>query len=303
MTAGWGIYVALLVLVNVIGALWLLLATARRQPQEEDTTGHVWDEDLSEYNNALPRWWLGMFLLSVVFAAGYLVFYPGFGAIAGTLGWTSAGEVKAELAENNRRLEAVFSRFRDRSIEELQHDPEALNLGHNVFANNCVACHGSDARGAKGYPNLTDNDWLYGGSPDQVMTTILNGRGGVMPALGAALGDQGVNEVANYVLTLSGGKADSALAEAGKARFVTICAACHGPEGKGNIALGAPNLTDNIWLYGGTLEDIKTTVRNGRNGKMPAWGAVLGKDRVRLVEAWVLAQSPSSSTEGTASKP
>jgi cytochrome c oxidase cbb3-type subunit 3 len=159
--------------------------------------------------------------------------------------------------------------------------------------NNCAACHGSDARGAKGYPNLTDGDWLYGGAPDQVITTILNGRGGVMPPLGAALGDQGVNEVANYVLTLSGGKADPALAEAGKARFVTICAACHGPEGKGNIAIGAPNLTDNIWLYGSTLDDIKASVRDGRSGKMPAWEPIIGKDRARLVGAWVLAQSHS----------
>jgi len=293
MTAGWGIFVALLVLINVVGALWLLFATSRRAPQEEDTTGHVWDEDLSEYNNALPRWWLGMFLLTVVFAAGYLVFYPGFGAIAGTLAWTSTGEVKADLAENNRKLEAVFSRFRDRGIEELEHDPEALNFGRNVFVNNCAACHGSDARGAKGYPNLTDGDWLYGGTPDQVTTTILNGRGGVMPPLGAALGDQGVNEVANYVLTLSGGKADPALAEAGKARFITICAACHGPEGKGNIAIGAPNLTDNIWLYGSTLDDIKASVRDGRSGKMPAWEPIIGKDRARLVGAWVLAQSHS----------
>jgi len=241
----------------------------------------------------LPRWWLGMFLLTVVFAAGYLVFYPGFGAIAGTLAWTSTGEVKADLAENNRKLEAVFSRFRDRGIEELEHDPEALNFGRNVFVNNCAACHGSDARGAKGYPNLTDVDWLYGGTPDQVITTILNGRGGVMPPLGAALGDQGVNEVANYVLTLSGGKADPALAEAGKARFITICAACHGPEGKGNIAIGAPNLTDNIWLYGSTLDDIKASVRDGRSGKMPAWEPIIGKDRARLVGAWVLAQSHS----------
>lgn len=301
MTSGWGIYVAVLVLINVVGALWLLFATSRRQAKEEDTTGHVWDEDLSEYNNALPRWWLGLFLLTVAFAAGYLVFYPGFGAAAGTLAWTSAGEAKAELDENNRRFEAVVSKFRDQAIEELENNPQALTLGRNVFVNNCAVCHGSDARGAKGYPNLVDNDWLYGGSPDQVLTTILNGRGGVMPPLGPALGEQGVNEVANYVLTLSGGKADAALAEAGKTRFLTICAACHGPEGKGNIALGAPNLTDNIWLYGGTLDDIRTTVTNGRNGKMPAWGAILGKDRARLVEAWVLSQSKPA--EGVAAKP
>jgi len=301
MTAGWGWYVALLVLVNVIGAVWLLFATAKRTDNEQGTTEHVWDEDLTEYNNALPRWWLGMFVLSVVFAAGYLVFYPGFGAVAGTLGWTSAGEVRLDLAENNRKLEAVLSRFRNRSIEELETDADALNLGHNVFANNCVACHGSDARGAKGYPNLTDADWLYGGNPDQVLATILNGRSGVMPALGAALGDQGVDEVANYVVTLSGGKADATRATAGKARFATICAACHGPEGKGNIVIGAPNLTDDIWLYGSSLEDIKASVRNGRNGKMPAWEAILGKDRARLVEAWVLAQSRP--TEIAAEKP
>jgi cytochrome c oxidase cbb3-type subunit 3 len=298
MTANWGIYVAVLVLINIVGAVWLLVATAKSPAPEADTTGHVWDEDLSEYNNALPRWWLGMFVLSVIFAAGYLVFYPGFGAVAGTLGWTSAREVSADLAEINRKIEAVFSVYRDRPIAELQKDAKAVDLGHNVFANNCAVCHGSDARGAKGFPNLTDNDWLYGGNPDQVLTTILNGRGGVMPPLGAALGEQGVNEVANYALSLSGGKADPALAEAGKARFLTICAACHGPEGKGNIAIGSPNLTDNIWLYGGTLDDIKTTVRNGRNGKMPAWGEVLGKDRARLVEAWVLAQSAQNQAAG-----
>jgi cytochrome c oxidase cbb3-type subunit 3 len=173
MTAGWGIFVALLVLINVVGALWLLFATAKNpEKEEEDTTGHVWDEDLTEYNKPLPRWWLGLFLLTVIFAAGYLVFYPGFGAIAGTLGWTQTGEVKADLAENNRRLEAVFSRFRDRSVEELEHNPEALSFGRNVFVNNCAACHGSDARGAKGYPNLTDSDGSHGNGPHQVLTTF-----------------------------------------------------------------------------------------------------------------------------------
>jgi cytochrome c oxidase cbb3-type subunit 3 len=299
MTAHWGWYVALLVLVNVVGAVWLLFATSRRQPQEESTTGHVWDEDLREYNNALPRWWLGLFVLTVAFTAGYLVFYPGFGASAGTLGWTSTQEVKADLDANARRLETVFAKFRDKPIEELQRDPQALTFGRNVFANNCAVCHGSDARGAKGYPNLTDDDWLYGGAPEQVLTTILNGRGGVMPPLGAALGAQGVNEVANYVLSLSGAKFDPALAAAGKARFTTICAACHGVDGKGNIALGAPNLTDGIWLYGGTLEDVIATVTNGRSGKMPAWGPILGNDRARLVEAWVLSQSKPADVAAT----
>jgi len=293
MTNSWGIYIALLVLANVIGVVWLLFVTARRRPQErdEDTTGHIWDEDLKEYNKALPRWWLGMFVLSVIFGAAYLVFYPGFGTVTGTLGWTSANEFQADLAENNRKLETVFARFRDKPLDELARDPQALMLGHNVFANNCAACHGSDARGARGYPNLTDADWIYGDNAEQILATVSNGRSGVMPALGAALGEPGINEVANYVLSLSGGKADAALADSGKTRFMTICAACHGADGKGNTAIGAPNLTDNIWLYGSTLEDIKTSIRDGRNGKMPAWEPIIGKDRARLVAAWVRAQS------------
>lgn len=295
MSTSWSWYITLLTIVNVVAVVWLLFATAKRLPGETagDTTGHVWDENLVEYNHALPRWWLWMFLLSVIFGACYLAFYPGLGAHAGTLGWTSAKEAQHELDENNRKLEALFARFRDRPIAALEQDKEALALGHNVFANNCAVCHGSDARGAKGYPNLTDADWLYGGAPEQVLATISSGRGGVMPPLGAALGEAGVNEVANYVLSLSGGKADPALAAAGKPRFV-VCAACHGPDGKGNQALGAPNLTDDIWLYGSTLDEIKTTIRDGRNGKMPAWGNVLGNDRARLVAAWVLAQSQST---------
>jgi cytochrome c oxidase cbb3-type subunit 3 len=304
MTHAWSWYIVVLTVANVIGVVWLLLATAKRPKSERDdgTTGHIWDEDLTEYNHALPRWWFGMFLLSVLFSAGYLFFYPGLGANAGSLGWTSAKELKSDLDENNRKLEAVFARYRGQSVEALAHDAQALVLGHNVFANNCAVCHGSDARGAKSYPNLTDADWLYGGTSEQVLTTILSGRNGTMPPLGAALGEQGVNEVANYVLSLSGGKADLALVEAGKARFA-LCAACHGPDGKGNTTVGAPNLTDSVWLYGGTLEDIKTSIRDGRSGKMPAWEATLGKDRARLVAAWVLAQSqrtPAADVAATA---
>ena len=303
MSAFWNWYIILFVLANVAGILWLLLATARRKRGdiEQATTGHVWDEDLQELNNPLPLWWLGLFLISVVFTACYLSFYPGLGATTGVLGWTSNKEVAADLADNNRKLETVFARFRNQPIEQLEHDQQALTLGHNVFVNNCAACHGSDARGAKGYPNLADDDWLYGGATETVMTTISKGRNGVMPPWGPALGDQGVEEVANYVLTLSGQKADAALAAGGKARFATLCVACHGADGKGNQILGAPNLTDNIWLYGGTLEDIKATVKNGRNGRMPAWEATLGPDRVRLAAAWVLAQAPHSETAPIAS--
>lgn len=297
MSTFWSLFISVLTILSIIAIVWLLIATARIKASEiqESTTGHTWDEDLTEYNNPLPRWWLGLFLLSILFAAGYLVFYPGLGAATGTLGWSSGKEASADLAENNRKLEAVFSRFRERPLEDLMHDPQALTLGHNVFVNNCAACHGSDARGAKGYPNLTDDDWLFGGQVDTVLTTILKGRQAVMPPLGAALGDQGLDETANYVLSLSGQKSDPALATAGKVRFMTICIACHGAEGKGNPIMGAPNLADNIWLYGGGLDDIKVSIKNGRGGQMPAWEPVIGKDRARLVAAWVLAQSQHAS--------
>ena len=302
MSTFWSWFIDVLTIVSVVAIVWLLIATARSKAGgADDTTGHTWDEDLTEYNNPLPRWWLGLFLFSVLFSAFYLVFYPGLGENAGTLGWTSSNQAAADLADTNRRLESVFAHFRDRPLEELEIDPQALTLGHNVFVNNCIACHGSDARGAKGYPNLTDDDWLFGGQPDTVLTTILKGRQGVMPPLGAALGDQGVDEAANYVLSISGQKADAALAQAGKARFMTICIACHGADGKGNAAIGGPNLTDNIWIYGGSPEDIKASVKNGHNGQMPAWEPVIGKDRARLVAAWVLAQSHH--TQGAEQKP
>ena len=297
MSAFWNWFVAILTIASIVGIVWLLIATARSKAGgEADTTGHVWDEDLTEYNNPLPMWWLGLFLLSVIFGAFYLTFYPGLGVTQGSLGWTSGKEVSADLADANAKLESAFAQFRDKPVDALQRDPHAMDFGRNVFANNCAACHGSDARGAKGYPNLTDGDWLYGGQPETVLATILKGRQGVMPPLGAALGDQGVNEVANYVLSLSGRKVDEKLAMAGKTRFM-LCIACHGPEGKGNPVVGAPNLTDDIWLYGGSLEDVKTSIRNGRSGQMPTWEPIIGEDRARLVAAWVLAQSKANSKE------
>lgn len=292
MSTFWSWFIAALTIASIIGIVWLLLATARSKASElQQTTGHTWDEDLTELNHPLPLWWLGLFLISVIFGGLYLAFYPGLGVTAGALGWTSDKEVKADLAENNRKLETVFAQFRDKPLEQLENDAKALEFGHNVFANNCAVCHGSDARGAKGYPNLTDSDWLYGGQADTVLTSVLKGRQGVMPPLGTALGDQGVEEVANYVLSLSGRKVDEQLAAAGKARYMTICIACHGPEAKGNPIVGAPNLTDDIWLYGGSLDDVKLSIKNGRSGKMPTWEPILGQDRARLVAAWVLAQS------------
>jgi len=290
MTRFWSLFVAIIVIANIAGAAWILFANARDSSPDK-TTGHVWDEDLTEYNKPLPLWWVGLFVASIVFGVGYLIVYPGLGAWQGTFAWTSASEHDRDVAAANAKAEALLSAFRDRSIADLAEDPKALAVGHNVFANNCAACHGSAARGGPGFPNLTDADWLYGGDPDTVVATITNGRAGVMPPWGPVLGDAGVENVANYVLSLAGQPHDAAKAEAGKASFQTTCIACHSAEGKGNPLVRAPNLTDDVWLYGGDLASIEATIRNGRNGQMPAWEKTLGADRIRLVAAWVLAQS------------
>lgn len=296
MTSAWSWFIILIVAINIVGSIWLLIINAKTAPG--DTTGHVWDEDLTEYNKPLPAWWVGLFVLTIVFGAGYLAFYPGLGNTAGIGGWTSAKEHDADVAATNAKLDKMFAQYRDKTVAELASDPKALEIGHGVFANNCAACHGSAARGAPGYPNLTDGDWLFGGDPDTVIKTVTDGRTAAMPPWGAVLGDDGVEAVANYVLELSNQKFDAAKAEAGKAKYMTLCIACHGPQGKGNQAIGAPNLTDDIWLYGGDLATIEASIRNGRNGQMPAWGPIIGPDRVRLVAAWVLAQSQPAKQAG-----
>jgi cytochrome c oxidase cbb3-type subunit 3 len=301
MSTFWSVFVMVLVAINVIGAVWLLFGNAKSGPDE--TTGHTWDEDLTEYNKPLPMWWIGMFVLSVLFGIGYLVLYPGFGNTQGTLHWSSVKQHDAHVAAANARLEQLFAQFRDKDMAALESDAKALSIGHNVFANNCAMCHGSDARGAVGFPNLADDDWLYGKAPQTVITTITHGRNGVMPGWGAVVGDQGVTELANYVRELSGQSHDAKLAAAGKARYMTLCIACHGPTGTGNQALGAPNLTDGTWLYGGDLATIEATIRNGRNGRMPAWGEKLGPDRIRLVAAWVLSRSANAPADTAETSP
>lgn len=294
MSPFWNGYIIVLTVINIIGIVLLLFVTARRRTTgkaDHDSTGHVWDGDLTELNHPLPRWWFGMFVLSVIFAIGYLALYPGMGNFAGQLGWTSAGAAERDTATFNQQLETLYGSFRDRSLEDLATDPAAVKVGRNVFANNCAACHGSDARGARSYPNLVDNDWLYGGDPDTILASVLHGRNGMMPALAAALPNGGVDEVANYVLSLSELPHDRRLAIAGKPKFESICAACHGVSGKGNHTLGAPDLTDDIWLHDrGDLESIRTAINHGRKNSMPAWQDLIGTDRARLATAWILAQ-------------
>lgn len=286
----WGVYIAVVVIVGLVGLTYLLFSQSKttvKKGEEVQITGHIWDDDLAEYNNPLPRWWMLMFYLTLLFAAVYLVLYPGLGTWKGIRGWTSVGQYKEEKAAAEAKYQPLYDKFLKQDIKAVAADPEAQAMGKRLFQTYCVQCHGSDARGAKGFPNLTDNDWLYGGDPKTIHTTIAAGRQGQMPAFGAAFGEEKVKDVANYAMSLSGKKHDAERAARGKETFTAVCAACHGPDGKGNQAVGAPNLTDNVWLYGGTEKTIIETVTNGRNNQMPAWKDFLGDGKVHLLTAYV----------------
>jgi cytochrome c oxidase cbb3-type subunit 3 len=291
MTTGQSLFIIILTVGNIAGALWLLWWT-RRTPGEgsttEHTTGHVWDEDLTELNNPLPRWWLWLFIITVVFAVVYVVLYPGLGTWRGTLGWTSQAEHAADARLNAARIEKTLAPYAVRTVGELTTDNAALGIGRNLFLNNCATCHGSDGGGAPGFPNLTDKDWLWGGNPDTVLATISQGRVGVMPPWGEALGSRGVEDVLAYVMSLSGRKLEAGDLGAGRQKFAELCSACHGADGRGNPLMGAPNLTDGTWLHGGSLGAVRETIAKGRTGTMPAHLARLGETRVKLLAAYVL---------------
>ena len=299
MSQGWSLYIIAIVVLNIGGAAWLLWWTARRRPQDgkpgSETTGHVWDGDLTEYNKPLPRWWINLFWLTIVFGIGYLVWYPGFGRFAGSGHWSSRGQLADEQAAAEKTLAAHFAKFDGQSIDVIARDPDALATGRRIFANNCAMCHGSDGHGAKGFPNLSDNTWQWGGSPDEILATVLDGHQAAMPVLAGALGDEAnITATAVYVQSLSGMPVDPMLAATGKTVFSGICAACHGPAGKGTPALGAPNLSDKDWLYGSAVEDIRNAIHNGHNGQMPAQRTLLGETRSRLAAAYVYSLSHPS---------
>ncbi len=291
----WPIYISVITVVSIIGT-WIFLrshTTRKLAPGEKaELIEHTWDGDLQDFDNPLPRWWLGLFYGTMIFSVAYLVLWPGLGNFAGVLGWTSKGEYEAEVKAAEAKFQPVYAGFMKQDIATVAANPEARAIGKNLFLTYCSQCHGSDAAGAKGFPNLTDHDWLYGGEPDTIKATLTDGRAGVMPALGAALGEQGTKEVANYVLSLSGRKHDAALAAAGRPKFAENCAACHTPDGTGMHAMGAPNLTDKVWLYGGSEATIIETITKGRNGVMPAMAQTLGttsnKDaKLHLLAAYV----------------
>lgn len=292
MSTGWSIFVTLVTIGMLVGC-WLLLTLTRRsevKDGEHTEKDHAFD-GITELETPLPRWWYYGFIGTILFGACYLVLYPGLGNWKGTLGWSAARQLSEDKADAEARYAPLFERYAAIPVDELIHDPKALHMGQRIFGNFCSQCHGTAAQGNPGFPNLTDHVWIWGGKPADITNTITNGRQAVMPSWQAALGDEGVATTTQYVLSLSGRATDQAAVAAGKARFQTFCVACHGPEGKGNQLLGAANLTDDNWLYGGRPEDIETTLRQGRNGVMPAHQGLLDAARIHLVTAWVYSLS------------
>ena len=285
----WPIYVSVITIVSIVACLLLLWFSgkARAMTASDNTTGHIWDGDLREMNNPLPRWWAYLFVITVVFAFAYLALYPGLGTYKGTLGWTSVGQHQKEMDKGDAEVAPLYAKFAAMTPEVLSKDTQAMAIGERLFMNNCAQCHASDARGNKGFPNLTDGDWLHGGTPDKITETLINGRMGNMPPMAAAVGTStDVKNLAQYVLSLSGSPNDSVQAALGKEKF-TACAACHGANGKGNQALGAPNLTDDIWLHGYGEAAIIAMINNGKVNQMPAQGEKLTEGQIHVLTSYV----------------
>ena len=285
---GWALYVAGITVVGLLFCFVILMVASKRKVMANDnTTGHVWDEDLRELNNPLPRWWMWLFILTVVFAGIYLALYPGLGSNTGTLNWTSTNQWQAEQQKAQATMAPVYAKFTTMSAADMAKDPVAMGIGERLFANNCAQCHGADGHGSKGFPNLTDGDWLGGTGPDYIKATVTKGRNGMMPPMAAAVGTaEDVKNVANYVLSLSGSAHNNVAAQLGKPKFAA-CAACHGPDGKGNQALGAPNLSDKIWLHGWGEEAVMAMVTNGKSNVMPAFEQRLTPEQIQVLAAYV----------------
>lgn len=289
----WDFYISVITIVSIVACGVLLVAQSKRRVAggEAETTGHTWDEDLGEYNNPLPRWWMWLFWITIAFGFVYLALYPGLGSYPGLWKWTQLTQLEAENKQADAQFGPIYEKFAGQDVAQLARSPEALAIGQKLFLNTCAGCHASDAGGSRGFPNLTDNDWLWGGTPEAIKTSITEGRNGVMPPFAPALGEQGTKDVAHYVMSLSGMAADSIRVERGKPLFAQTCAACHGPDGKGNQALGAPNLTDKTWLYGAGEAAIIEGVTRGRNNQMPAHKELLSPAKIHLLTAYVYSLS------------
>ncbi len=286
----WGWYISILTVVSILACgvfLWKLTTRKLAPGEKPGTMGHVWDENLEEYNNPLPNWWRWLFYITIIFSLIYLVLYPGLGIYGGTLKWSSTNQYEKEMAAAEEQFGPVFAKYAAMDITEVAADPEGLKIGENLYLNYCSQCHASDGRGMLGFPNLADNDWQYGGEPETIKLTLLNGRQGIMPPMAAALPGEGVKDVAHYVMSLSGMTHDNVRKVRGEPLYQANCAVCHGADGTGNKMLGAPNLTDDIWLHGRGESAITETIVNGRNNIMPAWQEFLGEDKVHILSAYV----------------
>ena len=298
--AGWSIYVGAVTLAGLLFCLVLLMIASRRKVMANDnTTGHVWDEDLREMNNPLPRWWMGLFVITVVFSLVYLVLYPGLGSAEGTLGWSSTGQWRTEQDKAHRAMNPVYADLVGQPVDQLAKNPKAMAIGERLFANTCAQCHGADGRGSKSFPDLTDRDWL-GSNQEQlaeyIHKTIVEGRRGAMPPMGAAVGSgDDAHNLAQYVLSLSGSPHNELAAQLGKPKF-SACAACHGNDGKGNVAIGAPNLTDKVWLHGWGEPAILSMIQQGKTNVMPPQGQRLTPEQIEVLTAYVWGLSHPTQT-------
>jgi len=288
----WDAYIAILSVASILAcAVFLWSQNVRPAPGQAETTGHRWDEDLAEYNNPLPGWWRWLFYLTIIFSVIYLILYPGLGSWRGTLGWSQVGQLEQENAQAEKQYGPLYQRFAATGVEALAKSPEALAVGQKLFLNTCAQCHASDGGGSRGFPNLTDRDWLYGGDASTIKASITEGRNGIMPPFGEALGGEGVKNVAHYVRSLSGLTVDPLRVSFGRELFMKNCIACHGSDGKGNPALGAPNLTDKTWLHGSDEPAVMETITKGRNNQMPAHKGLLTEAKIHLLTAYVLSLS------------
>lgn len=295
MSTFWSLWIICLTLVCLALVFWVLMANRKvavtdDEEPENRTTGHVYD-GIEEYDNPLPRWWFNLFIITFIFGFIYLIVYPGMGSWKGLIGWTSVGELQGDQAKAQETYAETFDVYAQTSIQELIYDNGAMKIGGRLFANNCAVCHGADGGGNYSFPNLTDDDWLWGGSPERIKESITHGLQNNMPAWGEILGETKVNQAAEYVLKISGQKHDEAAANAGATVFAETCVACHGVDGKGIQAMGSPNLTDDIWLYEGTKENIVYTIQYGRSNMMPAQKDLLREDKIHILSAYVYSLS------------
>ena len=299
MSSFWSNWVIILTVVSLVALVWILFSNRKAKLNEDNEakTGHVYD-GIEEYDNPLPAWWFNWFMLTIIFSVGYLILYPGLGNFKGVLNWTSVGQWQADVDRAEKRYGPMYEAYAKTPIPELSKDAQAMKIGRRLFSVNCATCHGSDARGFTGYPNLSDNDWLYGNSPEQIVASITNGRKAVMPAWGAALGEEGVKHVAAYIQQMGRESTQSENSD-GAQKYAMMCVACHGADGKGNALFGAPNLTDDIWLYGSSTEAITHSIAQGRSGEMPAHKEILSKEKIHLLAAYIYGLSSKESSEAS----